>query len=618
MATYQKIDNVNGPVYGSPSISNWEASSTISHGLSRGSISAMNPNYSRGFISDAEYVCNNLYNNRGQSECDGFFYIGGNNGGDQNYVNSSNGTNNHIYFYKYTGDNPNSCIFPSEFYSDSTPNDPLTGFYTKQIYHQNCRIERPEPSVSEQTPPVDCVLSDWSPWSACSATCGTGTQSRTRTILTEPANGGTACGDLSESQDCNTDPCPLNTDCIGSWSTCTADCIDKIYTVTTPQSGTGTECEAADGATEACLPGDGECPINCTYTEPDPSDCTECGVEIQGSATSIPSERVSECNDIPRYTCAAGDGECPQNIACEGTWSECTAACETASQRTFTETRAQSGTGAACPEAVDCNPGDGGCPLNTNCVGSWSTCTADCSDKRYTVTTPQSGQGRACESADGATRPCAAGEGDCPAESNSNSNSNSPIHCVLSEWSPWSECEGPCDSIGIQTKTRTVVTPAQNGGNPCDRQRESQRSCNTAPCPVDCVMSPWSPWSDCTESCGAGTQNRRRHVETGPEHGGSPCETNIEETIPCTGNECPVDCELSSGWSKWSDCSSFWSGTKTRNKRIITAPQNGGTPCGNLSESKNCKGFGYVILGIISLIFIAIGVIAYKKKNSLN
>lgn len=42
---------------------------------------------------------------------------------------------------------------------------------------------------------------------------------------------------------------------------------------------------------------------------------------------------------------------------------ECTDACETASQRTFTETVAQSGNGTACPEAVDCAPGDGQCPV---------------------------------------------------------------------------------------------------------------------------------------------------------------------------------------------------------------------------------------------------------------
>lgn len=49
--------------------------------------------------------------------------------------------------------------------------------------------------------PLDCVQSDWG---ACSKTCGGGTQ--TRTIITQSANGGTACGPTS--QNCNTHACP--------------------------------------------------------------------------------------------------------------------------------------------------------------------------------------------------------------------------------------------------------------------------------------------------------------------------------------------------------------------------------------------------------------------------
>ena len=47
---------------------------------------------------------------------------------------------------------------------------------------------------------------------------------------------------------------------------------------------------------------------------------------------------------------------------CAGSWSACTAACETAADRTFDLVTPQRGDGAACPtQAADCAPGDGAC-----------------------------------------------------------------------------------------------------------------------------------------------------------------------------------------------------------------------------------------------------------------
>lgn len=51
--------------------------------------------------------------------------------------------------------------------------------------------------------PVDCVLGDWSEFSSCSLPCDGGTQTRTRPVLVEPANGGAPCGLQEESQPCN-------------------------------------------------------------------------------------------------------------------------------------------------------------------------------------------------------------------------------------------------------------------------------------------------------------------------------------------------------------------------------------------------------------------------------
>jgi hypothetical protein len=78
------------------------------------------------------------------------------------------------------------------------------------------------PASSTQTggQAINCVVSDWSNWGTCSKTCGGGTQQRTKSITTQPQNGGRACppsSELTESQTCNTQSCPQQTekqDCV--------------------------------------------------------------------------------------------------------------------------------------------------------------------------------------------------------------------------------------------------------------------------------------------------------------------------------------------------------------------------------------------------------------------
>lgn len=53
--------------------------------------------------------------------------------------------------------------------------------------------------------PVNCAVSAWSAWSQCTS----GQQTRSRTITTQPANGGTACPALTETQACSSvEPVP--------------------------------------------------------------------------------------------------------------------------------------------------------------------------------------------------------------------------------------------------------------------------------------------------------------------------------------------------------------------------------------------------------------------------
>merc|ERR1740123_127584 len=72
-------------------------------------------------------------------------------------------------------------------------------------------------SCNEQPCPVDCKLSEWSGFSACSADCGGGVMERTRMITVHPKYEGTPCGDLTETAACNMQAC--DKDCeLGEWS----------------------------------------------------------------------------------------------------------------------------------------------------------------------------------------------------------------------------------------------------------------------------------------------------------------------------------------------------------------------------------------------------------------
>lgn len=89
-------------------------------------------------------------------------------------------------------------------------------FLTNEECSNTCGIvkaaltgQQPGETVTQPAPvPIDCVLSEWSPWTPCSVTCGTGRVTSFRMIKREAENGGKACPKkLTRQSRCQLAPC---------------------------------------------------------------------------------------------------------------------------------------------------------------------------------------------------------------------------------------------------------------------------------------------------------------------------------------------------------------------------------------------------------------------------
>ncbi|XP_057339307.1 spondin-1 isoform X2 [Microplitis mediator] len=146
------------------------------------------------------------------------------------------------------------------------------------------------------------------------------------------------------------------------------------------------------------------------------------------------------------------------------------------------------------------------------------------------------------------------------------------VDCEVTEWSDWTICE---DCHGYTNSTRSIVTPAQNGGRRCpkklmrkikchkilpgcskdsrgDRRKRYRDRKSVLPETnnnnnysynngVDCKLTHWSPWSPCHATCGNAVQHRTRRIKIHP-YGlhGKPC-TRLVEFRKCSMFPCKIE-----------------------------------------------------------------------------
>lgn len=464
---------------------------------------------------------------------------------------------------------------------------------------KGCPLLSDEQSCNTHTCPIDCVYSDWHAWTGCSTTCGSGEQARFRFVLGKALFGGKACPVLAEKRSCNVGACPVHCD-VGPWgaySGCSLSCgggsKSRTRKVLTREQHGGDVCPAlaqtADCNTHSC-PVDcivsawglfGACDRSC---KPDTGVLhVTRGLKKRARTVLRPADHGGKACPTLRDSASCNDHACPFNcvVSLWGSWDACSVTCgpgvHTRARLILSAARAG---GGACPTLTmsgDCHAQDA-CPIHCSVSSwaSWSACPKSCDRGiqeriRSIDTTPKFG-GFAC--------PTLFEQRACNAH-------RCPINCEVSSFSSWGLCTTTCGG-GIKKKMRVITVDTAFGGMPCP-PLEMTQACNTKPCPVDCTLHAWGAWGSCSKTCNHGTRKRARTVAQAAAHGGTACSPVLEESKQCNDRPCPEHCSVAS-WGLWQPCSSSCGGgTQARTRTITAHAQHGGYVCPSLSELQPCN-----------------------------
>ncbi|XP_034549450.1 thrombospondin type-1 domain-containing protein 7B [Notolabrus celidotus] len=437
--------------------------------------------------------------------------------------------------------------------------------------------------------PLDCKLSEWSPWSPCSVSCGSGLKIRSKWLREKAFNGGRPCPRLdSKNQVRVYEAVRCQSECnqyewrIEPWSICTINTVDGL-----PGCGEGVQSRKV-----------------------------RCVKQGTGGEASIVDDSLCDHEEMPprAQVCFLA---CPNDCVMTpwGPWNNCPQQCDqgTSRYRNRHILRLPASGNSSCPELVQSEP----CVLNSTCfsyqyrVSDWTTChlnehaicgwgsrshLLDCIRSDGKIVELQKCKQFGLINKWRLSESCMV---DCP------------VSCILSDWSPWAECSNTCGSQGQSVRTRRILQEAHEGGRPCPNQLSQTRPCPIRPC-YTWLLGDWSPCTVEGAKCGEGLRRRNLscvvHWGDWPESFPQPVDgelcgdqlrqqllQDMEQTcfIPCPG-----DCHLTV-WSSWSSCQltcmegrSFeTTGHQARSRAVIIQAIVNQHSCPNqIFETRPCKG----------------------------
>uniref|UniRef100_A0AAR2JR80 Thrombospondin 1b n=1 Tax=Pygocentrus nattereri TaxID=42514 RepID=A0AAR2JR80_PYGNA len=198
---------------------------------------------------------------------------------------------------------------------------------TPQLGGKDCQGQGRQTEKCEKSPcPINGGWGPWSPWDACSTTCGGGVQNRKRLCNNPPPkHGGKDCvGDATATQLCNKQACPvdgcLSNPCFaGTQCTSFPDGSWKCGKCPAGYTGNGINCKDINECKEvpdACFQFNGV--HRCENTEPG-YNCLPCpsrysGPQPFGQGVEDAAAKKQVCT--PRNPCLDGTHDCNKNARC--------------------------------------------------------------------------------------------------------------------------------------------------------------------------------------------------------------------------------------------------------------------------------------------------------------